>query len=312
VLHLLAHRLEFGPDRPHQPCVARQPQHVLDPMRLTPRHDRLAREARVSANPDLHLGPAGSDLAHDELERFDASRRTVEVAAPQLAPQHEAPTEDVERQVAVVAVVVVEEATLLLAVERIVRGIEIQHDPQRRPGVGVQEVIHKPLLDRGPVVDELVVARGRGGRALQTVERSAPGQRMTAIAGLTALGPQQIRLAGRQRQQGIVAQPIVIVEVLVAQRLPKHALPQQLLDRVLDPLRTTVVGEARGKPADQPRALGHLAQQQNARVRTLVPPVERGLHPPAREPLKLQLSRTTLCLHRADLLVTICLSTTNR
>jgi hypothetical protein len=62
--------------------------------------------------------------------------------------------------------------------------------------------------------------------------------------GLPALGTRQIELAGGQRQQCIVAQPIVIVEILVAQRLPQHALPQQLLDRVLDPLRAPVVGEA--------------------------------------------------------------------
>jgi len=134
----------------------------------------------------------------------------------------------------------VEEAPLLIAVERIVGGVEIQHDPGRRPGVGIEEVAHEAVLDRGPIVDELVVARGRGGCALQTVERAAPGQGMAA---LTALGPQQIRFADRQRQQGIVAQPVVVVEVLVAQRLAEHALAQQLLDRVLDALRAPVVGE---------------------------------------------------------------------
>ncbi len=191
-----------------------------------------------------------------------------------------------------------EEAPLLLPVERIVGGIEVQHDPRRGPGVAIEEVVHETVLDRAAVVDELVVARGLGLGALQTVERAAAGQGMAAVAGLTTLGSQQIRLADRQGQQHIVAQSVVVVQILVAQRLAEHALAQQLLDRVLDALGTPVVREARRKPADQPRVLGHLAKQQNARVRALVAPIKRGLHPPAPERLKLQLSRTTLCLHR--------------
>ena len=199
-----------------------------------------------------------------------------------------------------------EEAPLLLPVERIVGGIEIQHDPRRRLGVGIEKVVHEAVLDGRAVVNQLVVTRGLGLGALQTVERAAAGQGMALIAGLTTLGAGQIGLADRERQQHIIAQSVVVVEVLVAQRLAKHALAQQLLDRVLDAFGPPMVAEARCKPANQPRALGHLAQQQNARVRALVASVKRGLHPAARKSLKLELLPTTLCLHRVGPPVAIC------
>ena len=200
-------------------------------------------------------------------------------------------------------VVAVEEAPLLLPVQGIVGGIEIQHDPRRRSLGGVQEVLHEQILDGLPVVDDLLVPRGRRGplrRQLQPVERAAPRQRVAPILRAAAMRARQIPLARGQRQQGVVAQRVVIVEILVALRLGQHPLPQQLLDRVLDPLRPPVIREAGRKTPDQSRALCHLPQQQQPRIRGLPPPVERGHHLPAAKRLKLQLPRTTVCLHRAD------------
>jgi hypothetical protein len=48
-------------------------------------------------------------------------------------------TEDVQRQVAVATVVAVEEPPLLLAVQRVVRRIQIQNDLPGRLRMGLQE-----------------------------------------------------------------------------------------------------------------------------------------------------------------------------
>jgi hypothetical protein len=197
----------------------------------------------------------------------------------------------------------VEETPLLIPVEGIVRGIEIQHDPRRRSLMDVEEVLHEQILDRLIVIDDLVVARGRrrlGRRPLQTVERAPPRQRMAPVALPTAVDSAEISLARRQRQQGVVPQRVVIVEILVALGLGQHPLAQQLLDRVLEKLRPAVISEAGREASDQSRALRHLPQQQDPRIRGLSPAVEGGHHLPAPERLKLQLTRTTVCVHRAD------------
>jgi hypothetical protein len=82
--------------------------------------------------------------------------------------------------------------------------------------------------------------------------RIPPGQGVAAIARLHPSGPHQIPPPGRHGQQRIVPQGVVIVEVLVALGLGQHALTQKLFYRVLDPIRTTMVSEARREATDQP------------------------------------------------------------
>jgi hypothetical protein len=135
---LFAHLRELSTDRPHQPPVARQAEHVVDLFRLTPGHDRVSGKARVRPDPDLHLGPARPDSPHDRLERLDTPRRGIDVAAAQLRPQQKLAAEDVQWQVAVLAVVAVEEAPLLLPVQRIVCGIEVQQRSAPAPSRGHQ------------------------------------------------------------------------------------------------------------------------------------------------------------------------------
>jgi len=286
--------LELRADRPDQPLVARQAQHVLDAVSLAPSHDGFPREAGVGADPDLHLRPARPDLLHDPGEILDGAGRAVDVAAAQLGAEQKRATEDVEREVAVVPVVAVEEPAFLLAVERIVRRVEVEHDPERRLLMSVQEVLDEQPLDGFAIVDDLVIARDLGSRALQAIERTAPGQSVAAIARPHPSVPHQIPLPGRHGQQRIVPQGVVIVEILVALGLGQHALTQKLFHRVLDPIRMTIVPEARREATDQPGPLRHLAQQQQAAVLRLPSAIKGGQHLPPAQGLKLQLCRTTV------------------
>ena len=69
--------LQRLPDGPVQSGVLRQPEHVVHPVRLTPSHQRLPGEARVAADPDLHLRPVAPDLVHDPRHLLHRPGRAV-------------------------------------------------------------------------------------------------------------------------------------------------------------------------------------------------------------------------------------------
>jgi len=186
--------------------------------------------------------------------------------------------------------------------QRIVRRVEIEHDLGRRRGVGREERFHKPGLDRRPVVDDFLVPRRRGGgrrRALEPVERALPGQRMAPVPHPLAGRAGHIALAGRHRQQRVVPQYVMVVEILVAAGQRQDPLRHELFHRVLDQLGSAVVREAVREAPQQPRPLRHLPQQQDARVRGDPAPVEPGHHLPPPDPLENELLFPTVCPHRA-------------
>ena len=121
-------------------------------------------------------------------------------------------TEDVERQIAVAVVVAVEEPAFLVSVQRIIGGIQIENDLGRRLLVGVHEQVDEQSFDRPRVVADLVVARRLPDAAvLQPVERRLAGKHRTVLP----LRRQAFRQEGQHR---VVAQRVVVVDVLVAQR----------------------------------------------------------------------------------------------
>jgi hypothetical protein len=67
-------------------------------------------------------------VCHDTCQLLACARAGVDVGLPQLGYQQVPAVEDVKRQIAVAAVVAVEEASLLVSVQRIVGGIEVEDD----------------------------------------------------------------------------------------------------------------------------------------------------------------------------------------
>ena len=65
--------------------------------------------------------------------------------------------EDVQRQEAVTVVITVEEVAQLMTMNRIVGGVEIQHDPLGRSLVLGQKGIHEELMDRLQMGGNLLV-----------------------------------------------------------------------------------------------------------------------------------------------------------
>jgi hypothetical protein len=100
-----------------------------------------------------------------------------------------AAVEDVERQIAVAAVVAVEEPAFLLAVERIVRGVEVEHDLLRSAFVRFEEELDEQRLDRCRAVADLVIARRLGrlsSRRFSVDLPAAAGVRRRAASLLTS------------------------------------------------------------------------------------------------------------------------------
>ena len=58
-----------------------------------------------------------------------------------------ATTEHVERQIAVAIIIAVEEPALLMAVQRVVGGVEVERDLPGRPCVRLEEKVDKQRLD---------------------------------------------------------------------------------------------------------------------------------------------------------------------
>jgi hypothetical protein len=119
----------------------------------------------------------------------------------------------------------VEEAAFLVAVQRVIGGVQIEDDAARCGGVAVEEEVDEQSLDRRRVVPDLVVAAGSRRRMLEPVERALAGERGAPLAP----GGE---LAGERRQHRIVAQLVVVDQVLVAERDPEHPLRHHRFDAV--------------------------------------------------------------------------------
>ena len=96
-----------------------------------------------------------------------------------------------------------EEAAFLVAVQRVIGGVEIEDDPAWRRLVRVEEEVDEQALDRFAVMADFMVARGADRGVLEPVERALAGER----GAVPALG---LELAGQRREHRVVAQLIVV------------------------------------------------------------------------------------------------------
>ena len=141
--------------------------------------------------------------------------------------------EHVQRQVAVAVVVAVKEAPLLLAVQRVVGGIKVEHEFLGRSLEAGDELIHQ----------NLVQAPG-GGRVSPFLQTAQGGG-----AGDFAINT-DCRLHGH-----IQPQCAVVVQVLPPQCQTVDALAQQVGHAVRDQERAARVGDAMGRYSMTPASL---------------------------------------------------------
>ena len=92
-------------------------------------------------------------------------------------------------------IVAVEDPAFLIAVLRIVGGIEIENDLRRRTPMRLQEHIDEQRLDCRCVMAHLVIPRRLGAAQLQPVQRRLARQRR-------AVHPLRRKFAGQHREPG--------------------------------------------------------------------------------------------------------------
>jgi hypothetical protein len=96
---------------------------------------------------------------------------------------------------------------------------------------------------------------------------------------LPASGWSQIAPAAQHRQQRVVAQLLVIVELFVTQRQPIDALRQHLRQAVLDQQRRAAIVETARQPSQKVDLAVHFAQEQRPAVGRHLAGGEPGFHP---------------------------------
>ena len=143
-------RDQLGNDRLLQPVVAGQAEQEVHAVGLAPRHQGLAGEAGIAAQQNACLRPAAADLRHDPRDFLDRPGRAIDVRAAQLGRQQVPAAEDVERQVAVAVIIAMEEPAFLVAMQRIVGGIEVEDDLFRGLRVRFQEEIDEQRFRSPP------------------------------------------------------------------------------------------------------------------------------------------------------------------
>ena len=184
-----------------------------------------------------------------------------------------------------------EKAALLMAVQRVVGGVEIENDLLGRAAMRLQEQVDQQRLDHRLVVADLVIAGRKRPAELEPVQRRLARHRRAILSA-------RFQLAGEDRHHRVMAQLIVIDQVLIAERQSEHPLADQRLDLVLDQLLAARVPKAGGKPIDDTDRPVRRAKQHRAGVRSDASAVESRRHRTAFNRFKAKQIRDTVCLHR--------------
>jgi len=206
----------------------------------------------------------------------------IDATGSQIGAQQLLTAEHVQRQVAVAVVVAVEEASLLLAVQRVVGGVEVQHQFLGRLLEAGDELFDEQLAQAhccGPV-----------GPLLQAAQRRRAGH-------LT------VHADGRLHRH-VPSQRLVVVQIFPPQGQAVHALAQHVAHGVRDQQRVAWVGDAARCRRSQAQLAIGCRQQHHTAVAGHAATVEAALDPATTQPpevdhpeIKLLLSGTVWIRH---------------
>jgi len=179
-------------------------------------------------------------------------------------------------------------------VHRIVSRIEVEDDLARRLIVRLKEQVHEQPLDRDRIVADLVIARRLQPTQLEPVQCRFAGNRRTVFAP-------RLELARQHGHHRIVAQFIVVVEILIAESDAEYPLADQRRHLVLNRVPAALVVKAPRQSMYQSDCAIRRPQQQSASIRRDRPTVEASHNFPSCDRCKSEQIRATLCLHRGAL-----------
>ena len=231
--------------------VAGQAEDVVDAVRLAPGHGLGPAVVAVAPESQPGARPVPADAAHQVLEEgadLDPGRR---LAGAQENRHRPAALDmiDVDGEEAPRVVKGVEQRQLLLAVHRIAGVVDVERDRRRRDREGAAEDV-----DQG----------GRQARHLDAGRRVLK----PAHGGLgTQRAPALRRPAGRQLDQGIVAQGVAVVGILVSAGDREHAEAEHRRQAMDHPFRVAPLPDAARQRLGQAEPAFRRAQQDQAAVR---------------------------------------------
>src|SRR3954453_8610586 len=184
-----------------------------------------------------------------------------------------------------------EEPAFLLAMQRVIGGIEIQRDLCRSLGVGIEEQIDEQSLDGRGIGGNAGMAGWLVAAELEPVQRAFARQRRALLAP----GRQ---LARKRCQHRIMAELVVVVEVLITQRNANNPLHHQRLDGMLGVGRIAAVLEAGRQAPGQAQHPVRRPQQQCAGVGGDGAAIKGRNNRATFSRCKRKQVRITLCRHR--------------
>ena len=106
---------------------------------------------------------------------------------------------------------------------------------------------------------------------------------------------EHVGASASRRQQGIVAQPVVVVDVLVTKGDAENALAQHDGKGMFDEILVAVIGETSGQLLAEPVCPVDFPEQQGTTLAGKVAAAEIGLDPASAETLKCERLLFTLC-----------------
>lgn len=234
-------------------------------------------------------------------------------AQKEIRAQKLVSAEDVQGQIAVTVVVPVEKLPLLVSVQRsvqrVVGGVEIQHDRLLRPGKILDEKIHEQICNLVGLGCNLVVPVrplfGLGG-VLKPSEGRFTGQWLPLIGLVGSVFPGRVFFFSGQHCPGrILSKLIVIVEILVAFNQAYRPLGKKLIDFMLSSVGVSVVVKTIGRLPEEVHLLGDLSNQESPRISRDAISGKLGLLTALSQAFKRTLLCRTLRLHRVSRLLVV-------
>ena len=157
------------------------------------------------------------------------------------------------------------ETSFLLAMERIVTGIQIDDELLAMLGQTAHPLAQKGVLDRLVVGADLMTTCFFIVTEFQPVEGRSAGQRLALILGSTPSSKRILFTDGYGKER-IEPQKMMIIQILVASDQSQQTLSNQLAYGMFDQERVTPIVKAPGQGPRQTQTLIELPQQEHAAI----------------------------------------------
>ena len=119
---------------------------VINTITITPVEQKLPAKAAITAEDNLNGWPMRSDEVNQQFKDRSGVFRAIDLTLSKVSDQRESPAKEIQRQIAVVVVIAVEELLRLVTMQRYIRRIEVQNDLGRRLCMASNEGIPEHLV----------------------------------------------------------------------------------------------------------------------------------------------------------------------